>query len=181
VVIQGLGKVGYALAGLLAERGAQLLVSDVSQRALERAVNDFGAEAVSTDAIYGVEADIYAPCALGATLNDQTIPQLRVAIIAGSANNQLQEPRHGMMLLERGILYAPDYVINAGGVINVAAELEPGGYNVVTARRRVMAIYDNVLSVIERAESEAIPTAVAADREARHRIDSAKQRTLAVA
>lgn len=181
VAIQGLGKVGYALAELLAERGAHLMVCDVNQQALANAVKDFGAEVVSTDAIYGVDADIYAPCALGATLNDETIPQLNVTIVAGSANNQLKESRHGEMLRERGILYAPDYVINAGGVINVACELEPEGFDPAVARKRVLAIYDHVMAVIQRAEAEGITTAQAADREAKHRIALAKESSLAIA
>lgn len=181
VAIQGLGKVGYALAELLAERGAHLIVCDVNQKALANAVEDFGAQVVATDEIYGVDADIYAPCALGATLNDATIPQLKVAIVAGSANNQLKEPCHGKMLRERGILYAPDYVINAGGVINVACELESEGYDPAVARQRVLAIYDNVLAVLERADAEGITTAEAADVEAKHRIAAAKAQPLAIA
>lgn len=181
VAIQGLGKVGYALAELLAERGAHLIVSDVNQQALANAVRDFGAEVVSLDGIYSAEADIYAPCALGATLNDDTIPQLKVTIVAGSANNQLKEARHGEMLRERGILYAPDYVINAGGVINVACELEAGGFDPAVARKRVLAIYENVMAVVQRAEAEGIPTAAAADLEAKHRIAAAKEVALAIA
>ncbi len=175
IAIQGLGKVGYALAEMLAERGALLVVTDINQQALADARREFGAEVVGLDAIYSVESDIYAPCALGATLNGTTIPQLKSRIVAGSANNQLKEPRHGAMLRERGILYAPDYVINAGGVINVASELMEGGYQFDVARQQVMDIYHNVMAVIERAEAEGITTAQAADREAKHRIAAAKE------
>jgi leucine dehydrogenase len=181
VAIQGLGKVGYALAELLHERGATLIVSDINQQALLSAVSAFGATAVALDEIYSVAADIYAPCAMGATLNDTTIPQLQVSIVAGSANNQLKTPEHGTMLKERGILYAPDYVINAGGVINVACELEPNGFDANVAHTRVMAIYDNVLAVLQRAEAEGVSTAHAADLEAKHRIALAKEQSLAMA
>ncbi|MGH2544563.1 MAG: Leu/Phe/Val dehydrogenase, partial [Ardenticatenaceae bacterium] len=174
VAIQGIGKVGYALAELLHARGAELVVSDVNERALEQAQTEMNVTVVPLDEIYAVECDIFAPCALGAILNDETIPQLKCEIIAGSANNQLKQPRHGGMLLERGILYAPDYVVNAGGLINVAAELEPHGYDEEIAHERVLAIQDNVARVIQRARAEGVPTSVAADREARHRLAEAK-------
>ncbi|MDQ4075732.1 MAG: leucine dehydrogenase [Chloroflexota bacterium] len=176
VVIQGIGKVGYALAELLHERGVELIVTDVSRQTLERAQQELDAMVVGLDEIYSVESDIFAPCALGAILNDETIPQLRCEIVAGSANNQLKEPRHGRMLMERDILYAPDYVINAGGLINVAAELEPHGYDEQITRQRVFAIFDNVARVVERAKREGTPTSVAADREARQRIREGKVR-----
>ena len=170
VAIQGVGKVGYALAELLHARGARLTVCDVNQQMLARASAELGATIASPDQIYATVCDIFAPCALGAVLNDRTIPQLRCEIVAGSANNQLEEPAHGAMLRDRGIVNAPDYVINAGGLINVAAELEPEGYIEAQSRARVMAIYDNVMAVLRRAEAEGIPSTVAADNEARHRI-----------
>ncbi len=176
VAIQGIGKVGYALAEMLHERGMELFVSDVSERALAQARDELDATIVPLSEIYSVECDIFAPCALGAILNDGTIPQLRCAIVAGSANNQLEAPHHGEALQARGILYAPDYVINAGGLINVATELEAHGYDERLARDRIMAIYDSVAAVIQRAHSEGIPTSVAADREARARIAAARRR-----
>lgn len=175
VAIQGVGKVGYALAEMLHERGARLTVCDTNEALLARATQALGAEVVGLDEIYAVDCDIFSPCALGATINDETIPQLRCAIVSGSANNQLAEPRHGEMLRQRGILYAPDYVINAGGVINVACELGPDGYDESLARTHVMAIYDNVLDVLKRADAEGVSTSVAADSEARHRIARARQ------
>lgn len=123
VAVQGLGNVGYAFARELHEAGAKLIVTDINKQSVDRAVAEFGATAVALDDIYTQDADIFAPCALGATLNDKTIPLLKVKAIAGAANNQLaDEIRHDRMLADRGILYAPDYVINAGGVIFVAAE-----------------------------------------------------------
>ncbi|MCS6903664.1 MAG: leucine dehydrogenase, partial [Candidatus Bipolaricaulota bacterium] len=115
IAVQGAGKVGYHLIRLLTEAGARVLVSDVDARALERAQREFGAKAVEPNAIYALECDAFAPCALGGIVNDQTIPLLNCKIVAGSANNQLKEPRHGDRLHEFDILYAPDYVINAGG------------------------------------------------------------------
>lgn len=174
VAVQGLGKVGYHLAELLHARGARLLVSDVNQTVLARAASEMRATIVEANAIYAAACDIFAPCAMGAILNDATIPQLRCQIVAGSANNQLQAPHHGQMLVERGILYAPDYVINAGGVINVATELAPEGYDQELAHARVSAIYDAILHVIDLARTEGIPTSEAADRAARQRIADAK-------
>src|SRR5699024_268255 len=113
VAIQGVGNVGYYLASSLHELGAELIVADIDKDALKRCVDDFGAIGVEPDAIYSVECDIFTPCALGASINDATLPQLTCDIVAGSANNQLAEDRHGALLRERGILYAPDYVINA--------------------------------------------------------------------
>ena len=123
IAVQGCGHVGYYLAKELHETGAKLVVTDIDGERVKRAVADFSARAVPPDEIYGVQADVFAPCALGAIINDKTIPQLRVEIVAGAANNQLLEERHGDALEERNIMYAPDYVANAGGVINVYSEL----------------------------------------------------------
>lgn len=127
VAVQGVGNVAYNLCRHLHEEGAKLIVTDINKEAVQRAVEEFDAQAVDPNDIYGVECDIYAPCALGATINDETIPQIKAKVIAGAANNQLKETRHGDLIHELGIVYAPDYVINAGGVINVADELV--GYN----------------------------------------------------
>jgi len=135
VAVQGVGNVAYNLCRHLHEEGAHLVVTDINEEALKRAETDFGATVVKPDEIYAVDCDIFAPCALGAIINDKTIPMLKAQIVAGAANNQLAEDRHGDVLEERGILYAPDFVINAGGVINVADELE--GYN----RERAMKKY----------------------------------------
>jgi leucine dehydrogenase len=132
-------------------------------------VSEFGARFVSPDEIYGVQADIFAPCALGAIINDKTIPQLRVEIVAGAANNVLLEAeRHGVALEEKGILYAPDYVANAGGVINVYSEL--AGWSSARAFRKADEIYDTILKVFAIAKSDKVPTYVAADRLAEQRI-----------
>jgi len=124
IAIQGLGHVGYYLAKHLHEEGAKLIVTDIQDDVIKHVVDEMGATAVGSEEIFGVEADIFAPCAMGAVINDATIPQFKFKIIAGAANNVLKEERHGDKLHELGILYAPDYVINAGGVINVADELE---------------------------------------------------------
>ncbi len=123
VAIQGCGNVGYNLAKLLHEAGARLIVTDVNAENLSRVVNEFGAETVAPHEIFSVRADVFAPCALGGVINDETIPQLKVQIVAGAANNQLLEERHGTMLRQRSILYAPDYVANAGGVLNGCIEV----------------------------------------------------------
>lgn len=162
VSLQGLGHVGYSLAERLHEAGSRLLVTDVDAERVRRAVKELGAVAIATDAIYAVQADIFAPCALGAILNDQTIPQLRVAVVAGAANNQLLEPRHGDALRERGILYAPDYAANAGGVISFGISCLR--WSRQTMLEKVDAIYDTVLRIFSIAERDGISTNVAADR-----------------
>jgi leucine dehydrogenase len=168
VAVQGVGNVAYTLCEYLHQEGAQLIVTDINKEAVNRAVEEFGALAVDPDEIYGVECDIYAPCALGATINDETIPQLKAKVIAGSANNQLKDTRHGDIIHEMGIVYAPDYVINAGGVINVADELY--GYNQERAMKKVEQLYSTIEKVIEISKRDGIPTYVAADRMAEERI-----------
>src|SRR6478735_1345512 len=143
------------------------------EEAVQRAVEEFGAQAVDPNDIYGVECDIYAPCALGATINDETIPQIKAKVIAGAANNQLKETRHGDLIHELGIVYAPDYVINAGGVINVADELV--GYNRERALKKVEGIYDNIEKVVEISKRDGIPTYLAADRLAEERIEKLRR------
>ncbi|MBB6454205.1 leucine dehydrogenase [Salirhabdus euzebyi] len=173
VSIQGVGNVAFSLCRHLHEEGAKLIVTDINKAAVQRAVDEFGAKAVDPNDIYDVESDIYAPCALGATVNDSTIPKLKAKVIAGSANNQLAESKHGDVLYENGIVYAPDYVINAGGVINVADELY--GYNRERAMKRIETIYDNIEKVFEISKRDNIPTNVAADRMAEERINSMQQ------
>lgn len=169
IAVQGLGHVGRYLAQHLANEGARLVVTDLNSEAVRQVVNETGAMAVNPEEIYGVECDIYAPCALGAVINDLTISQLKCRIVAGAANNVLAEEKHGVQLHELGILYAPDYVINAGGVINVADELE--GYNYERALKKVEGIYDNLTKVIAIAKRDHIPTYQAADRMAEERIE----------
>jgi len=162
VAIQGCGSVGYHLAKALHQAGAKLVVTDIDAERVESLVRDFNAERVAPDEIYGVGADIFAPCALGGVINDQTLPQLKVEIVAGAANNQLLEDRHGEALFERGILYAPDYVANAGGVINVC--IGALGWERERVAAKVDGIYDTLLNIFKLAETEGIPTSRAADQ-----------------
>jgi leucine dehydrogenase len=168
VSVQGVGHVGYYLCQNLASEGARLIVTDIDQERVQRVVHDFGATAVSPDEIYGVECDIYAPSALGATINDDTLPALKARIVAGAANNVLAEARHGDELHRRGVLYAPDYVINAGGLINVYGELN--GWTSERAMRKAGDIYNTLLRIFELSEAEGVPTYLAADRIAEQRI-----------
>ncbi|MET4562418.1 Leu/Phe/Val dehydrogenase [Lysinibacillus parviboronicapiens] len=168
IAVQGLGNVAYKLCEYLHNEGAKLVVTDINQAAIDRVVNDFGAVAVAPEEIYSQDVDIFSPCALGAILNDDTIPQLKAKVIAGSANNQLQDSRHGDYLHELGIAYAPDYVINAGGVINVADELY--GYNRERAMKRVDGIYDSIERIFAISKRDGVPTYVAANRLAEERI-----------
>jgi leucine dehydrogenase len=172
VSIQGCGNVGRYLAGELHEAGARLIVSDIDAAKANRVAQATGAEIVEGDAIYSVAADIFSPCALGGIINDETIPLLKVEIVAGGANNQLLEERHGDALEKRGILYAPDYVANAGGVINVYGEVE--GWDSQRALDKADDIYDTVLRVFEIAEAYKIPTYEAADRVAEQRLAAAR-------
>ncbi|MED1739664.1 branched-chain amino acid dehydrogenase [Bacillus swezeyi] len=173
VAVQGVGNVAYNLCRHLHEEGAKLIVTDINKEAVERAVAEFGARAVDPDDIYSQDCDIYAPCALGATINDDTIPQLKAKVIAGAANNQLKETRHGDQIHDMGIVYAPDYVINAGGVINVADELY--GYNSERALKKVEGIYGNIERVLEISKRDRIPAYLAADRLAEERIERMRQ------
>ncbi|HEX4575492.1 MAG TPA: Glu/Leu/Phe/Val dehydrogenase [Gemmatimonadales bacterium] len=168
VALQGCGAVGHHLARLLHAEGARITCADIDPQRVRRVVEELGAEAVAPEAIYDVAADIFAPCALGAVLNDATIPRLQVEIVAGGANNQLGEDRHGDLLEKRHITYAPDYVINGGGLINVNAELH--GWAPERARNKAGEIYDTILRVFEIAREEGIPSYRAADRLAEQRI-----------
>jgi len=169
VAVQGVGHVGYYLCKELREHKAQLFVTDVNEKALERVVEEFGATVVGLDDIYGLDVDVYAPCALGATVNDQTIDQLKCTVIAGAANNQLKdEDKHGQILKDRNILYAPDYVINAGGLINVYSELKKRGPE--HAWSLTNAIYDTLLSIFDIAEKQNVTTNLAANHIAEERI-----------
>lgn len=162
VAIQGLGKVGMALAEYLVEAGAVVIGSDVRPEVAEAAKARLKIETVATEAIYDVPCDIFSPCALGAILNDQTIPRLNCRIVAGSANNQLAEERHGRLLRERGIVYAVDYVINAGGLINVSSEWT--GYNAEQARAKTANIYHTIKRLLVVSKEQGISTELAAHR-----------------
>ncbi len=171
VAVQGLGSVGFHLAKYLVERGAKVIGTDIDSESCEKA-REIGVEIVPSHEILEVDCDVLAPCALGAVLNDETIPKLRCAVIAGAANNQLKdEGRHGAMLGERGILYAPDFIVNAGGLINVYNELG-GGYIQEKALRMTRGIYLNLTRVFEIAARDQIPTFKAADRVAEERVET---------
>ena len=172
VVVQGVGHVGYHLCEDLVSDGAKLTVTDIDEGRIQRVVDDFGATAVGTEDVYGVDADIFAACALGAVINDDTLKVLKMDIVAGAANNQLAEARHGQAIHDQGILYAPDYVINAGGLCNVYGELQ--GWTPEQSRKKAGAIYDTLLRIFQRAQAENIPTSEAADRVAWQRIIEAR-------
>ena len=174
VTIQGVGNVGRYLAKELHQAGAKLIVSDIDPEKTARVARESGAQVVEGDAIYTTKADIFAPCALGGVINDDTLPKLKVEVIAGGANNQLLEERHGYKLEEMGMLYAPDYVANAGGVINVFGEV--AGWDSDRSLRKADEIYDTVLSVFEIAKAEGIPSFEAADRLAERRLSSIKKK-----
>jgi leucine dehydrogenase len=178
VAVQGLGHVGYYLCEDLAHEGAKLTVTDIDPERVRRVVESFGADAVEPYQIFDVGADVFAPCALGAVINDDTIGRLKVDIVAGAANNQLASGSlHGTALHERGILYAPDYVINAGGLINVYGEL--ADWAPARSKRKAGDIYNTLLRIFALAKSEGIPTETAANRVAEERIREARhlQRT----
>lgn len=176
VAVQGVGHVGYHLCKELHQAGAVLSVADVDPLKAERAQREFGAKVVSIPAIVDVACDVFAPCALGSALNDATIPRLKARIVAGAANNQLAEPRHGDDLHSRGILYAPDYAINAGGLINVALELE--GYDAEKARAKTLKVYDTILEIAERSKSSFTPTYRVADLMVEEKLGNVSKRPM---
>ena len=168
--VQGLGHVGRYLVEQLTAEGGQVVVTDIDPAKVDAALTNPAVTAVAPDDIYDVAAAAFVPCALGAILNDQTIPRLRVKVVAGSANNQLAEPRHGAMLAERDILYAPDFIVNGGGVINVADEMEPGGYNHERAEKRVLGIRQRLEEVFRLSRQSHLLPVEAAIRIAEERI-----------
>lgn len=170
IAVQGLGHIGMELVKLLKERGARLYVTDLDAALVERAVAEYGAEAVKPDEIYEVEADVFAPCALEGSINEHTLPRLRAKVVCGTANNQLATPQMGLELQQRGILYAPDYAVNAGGVMNVSLEID--GYNRERAMRLIRSIYHTLGRIFDLSEHESIPPQQAADRIAQARIDA---------
>ena len=170
ISVQGVGHVGYYLCKHLHEEGAELFVTDINQDNLDKVEKDFNAVVVAPEDIYKQDVDVYAPCALGATINDQTLPQLKASIVAGCANNQLAEARHGERLKEMGILYAPDYVINAGGIINVSFEQD---YDEAKSTAKVEKIYDTLLEIFKKSDDQGRTTNVIADEMAREIIQAA--------
>jgi valine dehydrogenase (NAD+) len=169
VGVAGVGKVGHHLVKHLVDDGARVVVTDVHQPAVDRMVREYGATAVAdADALVRAEIDVYAPCAMGDALTDEVVDALTAKIVCGAANNQLAHPGVEKALEERGILYAPDYCVNAGGLIQVADELE--GFSFERARQRAAGIFDTTLRVFELAASEGLPPAIAADRLAERRM-----------
>lgn len=162
VAVQGVGKVGYDLCRQLHAEGARLVISDVNQQNLERAQRDFGAQVVPTDEILYADVDILSPCAMGAILNEESIPAIKAAIIGGAANNQLATEEDGQRVFDRNILYAPDYVINAGGITSVSLEYE-GGKTVADVRAQISLIRGRLEEVFITAEEKQTPTNVIAD------------------
>ncbi|MGE3919824.1 MAG: Leu/Phe/Val dehydrogenase [Gammaproteobacteria bacterium] len=156
VAIQGVGHVGYHLAKLLHEQGAKISVADINQVMLQKCVDEFDAKIVSPDLIHNIECDVFSPCALGAVINDLTIPQIKASIIIGAANNQLAEPKHGKILFDREVLYGPDYVINSGGLIHAAAEYFKTSFE--NANKQIDNIYNISLNIFERSARENLPT-----------------------
>lgn len=175
IIIEGVGKVGYLLAEAALDEGAKVIATDIFEGPRERA-RELGCEIVEGDKMFDIEADIYAPCALGGSINADSLPKIKKAgikVIAGAANNQLAESRHGDKLDEMGLVYAPDYILNAGGLIQVADEFN-GGYNKARARMSVDRIYDQIEKVFEIADRDGIPTYKAANTLAEERIKAVR-------
>lgn len=168
IAIQGVGHVGEALARMLAADGAELVLADQRAERARALAEQFGGTAVPADEVISAECDVLAPCATGAVVNEETIPRMRCKIVAGAANNVLAEPRHGEMLQEAGILYAPDYVANAGGLILL--EEERAGHTYEESRERVGRIHDVTARILKRARVDRVSTAEAADRLAEERL-----------
>lgn len=168
IAIQGLGHVGFALASYLHELGVQLTVADINPIFTERAVNSFGASVASAETIHQIPCDVFSPCALGAVINDRTISQLQTRIVAGAANNQLAHGYHGQLLHEKGILYATDYVINAGGLIFAASKYLQRSEELIS--QQIDGIYNSLLAIFSRAESENHSTNEIADLLAREKL-----------
>lgn len=172
-MIQGIGHVGETVLKHVTDEGGKVIIADINQERLEQVRDQYGAVIYSGDDLYTADVDIYAPCALGATINDDTIHKLKADIIAGAANNQLaDETIHGRMLQEKGIVYAPDFLINAGGIINVYAELE--GYDKPEIMRKTENIYHTTLEILNSAKANQITTHQSALKVAQDRIEKRK-------
>lgn len=170
VAIQGAGSVGEKLMDSLFWEGARLAVCDVDLEHAHRVACRYGAKVVSVDEIYDVPCDIFAPCAIGGIINDKTIPRLKCRGVVGGANNQLLRPEHGERLMAEGILYAPDYVVNAGGIMNISVEMHGSGYDPYHARILVNSIYDNLREVFDIAKRRGISTSLAAEELAEQKL-----------
>lgn len=172
VAVQGLGAVGSKLCSILAGEGARLTITDIDPARVQATVERLGVDAVAPGDVYDVEADVFAPCALGGVINDDTVPRLRAGIVAGAANNQLGKPRHEAALRERGILYVPDYVGNAGGLISIYGERH--GWNRSRARRKVKEIFGTLCRIFALARREGTMPGAAANRLAENRLAAAR-------
>ncbi|MDP4637605.1 MAG: leucine dehydrogenase [Crocinitomicaceae bacterium] len=171
IAVQGVGHVGEYLVSHLASENAKVFVTDINQEALKRVSEKYGATIVSPDEIYDVKMDIYAPCALGATVNDETLARLSCSVIAGAANNQLKDEKiHGLEVMKRGIIYAPDFAINAGGVINCFSEVE--GLTLEWAHQKAEEIYGTIYNIVKRSQDEGVPTYQIANKMAEERVQS---------
>lgn len=170
IVIQGLGNVGSKLCNILFWEGADLILSDIDTEAVHKMCLLYGAEGIESQKLFSMKCDILSPCAIGGILNEHTIPLLNCEGIAGGANNQLAKPENGRQLMQRGILYAPDYIINSGGITNAAAEFDPEGYNPKRVRDKVNHIYDLMLEVFNRSERERKPSNQVADEIAEYNL-----------
>ena len=164
VALEGAGSVGSVYGELIAKEGGEIITADINEESARKLAESTGGTVVGPDEIRGVDCDVYAPCAMGGSVDDETIANLKARVVCGAANNQLLRPEHGEQLRERGILYAPDYVVNAGGLINVYNELVPGGYNEDAAMAQMEKIRQNLLKIFQLAREYGICTAVAADR-----------------
>jgi leucine dehydrogenase len=171
VAVQGVGSVGSSLVEQLIDLGARVVIADIDNARVDDMVKLVGVKKVPPEDIYSVTCDIFSPCALGAILNDETIPQLKCKIVCGAANNQLKEERHGDVLTEKRILYGPDYIVNAGGAVYDADRLV-GGVNLERGKQKVARIYQTTEKVIELAQEKGIPTYQAADVVAEKRLES---------
>jgi len=176
IAVQGCGNVARFLIDHLAEAGAKLYVTDIVPEKVQLMIDKHGVESVAPEDIYDVECEVYCPCALGATINDDTVPRLKSKIVAGAANNQCLTVEHGDRLRERGIVYAPDFVLNGGGIINVSVELEPDGYNEARALEKVNNIYNAVRDIIEYSDRENIATNRAAILLAERKIEAGRKK-----
>lgn len=177
VIVQGIGHVGESLVEHLTNEGAKVIISDINEARLSEVSSKYGATIYRGNDVYSEAVDIYAPCALGATINDKTINNIKAKVIAGAANNQLaDENKHGQMLKDKGIVYAPDFLINAGGIINVYAELE--NYGKTEIMRKTENIYNTTLEILSNAESNGVTTHQAALNIAQGRIDARKKENM---
>ena len=171
IAVQGVGHVGEYLVSYLAKEKANVFITDINQEALKRVSEKYDATIVEPNAIYDVDMDIYAPCALGATVNDETLTRLNCSIIAGAANNQLMDEKtHGLEVMKRGIVYAPDFAINAGGVINCFSEVE--GLSLDWAHQKAEEIYGTIYNIVKRSQDEGVPTYQIANKMAEERVQS---------